>query len=366
MTIVRWIVGLLGAVSILVVLGSAMRTVMLPRAEPARIARVAFLSVRAVLRACALRSSRRRRGRLLSLQGPLGLFAQLITWVILVAVSFAAVLWAADGRPASLAGVRDALRESGSSLTTLGLVHPYRVAGEFVAFVEAGVGVVLLALVITYLPTIYSAFSRREALVSQLSVRAGAPPTAASLLLRSWRLGRFDQLEEVWDSWEKWFIDVGETHTSFPQLSFFRSTRPSTSWVTAAGAVLDAAALIDAGVGSAPDSRAELCLDAGIDALSRVARFFGQPGHSLGWPQLPRETVATALAELRDAGVPERCDEEQAWRRFAGWRERYERQLLVMAALADAVPTPWLAREHFLQKRPPLRAIRHPARDRRD
>lgn len=304
MTIVRWIVGLLGAVSVLVVLSSAVRTVMLPRAVPARIARVAFLATRSVLRAAALRSSSRRREELLSLQGPMGLFAQLATWVILVAVSFAAVLWAADGRPASLAGVDDALRESGSSLTTLGLVHPYRPAGEVVAFVEAAAGAALLSLVITYLPTIYGAFSRREALVSKLSVRAGSPPTATGLLSQSWRLGRFDQLEEVWDSWEDWFIDVGETHTSFPQLSFFRSARASTSWVTAAGAVLDAAALIDAGVGSAPNSRAQLCLGAGIDAMSRVASFFGTPGHGADWPRLPRETVATTLTELADTGVP--------------------------------------------------------------
>jgi len=362
MTIVRWIVGLLGAVSILVVLGSAMRTVMLPRAAPARIARVIFLAVRGVLRACAVRASRRRREDLLSLQGPVGLFAQLATWVLLVAVGFAAVLWATDGRPASPSGVRYALQESGSSLTTLGLVHPYRVAGEFVAFVEAGVGVVLLALVITYLPTIYSAFSRQEALMSQLSVRAGSPPTASALLLRSWQLGRFDRLEEVWESWEEWFIDIGETHTSFPQLSFFRSGRRSTSWVTSAGAVLDAAALLQAGVGSAPNSRAELCLDAGIDALSRVARFFGAPRPSVGWPQLPQETVAAALAELAEAGVPVRCDEEQMWRRFAGWRARYERQLLTLAALADAVPTPWLARAQFLKGHPPLRAMRRAGR----
>jgi hypothetical protein len=117
-----------------------MRTVMLPRAAPARIARVAFLAIRSVLRAAALRSSSRRREELLSLQGPMGLFAQLATWVILVAVSFAAVLWAADGRPASLAGAGDALLESGSSLTTLGLVRPFRVAGEAVAFVKAAVG----------------------------------------------------------------------------------------------------------------------------------------------------------------------------------------------------------------------------------
>jgi hypothetical protein len=362
MTIVRWIVGLLGAVSILVVLGSAIRTVMLPRPVPARIARVAFLAARGALRAVALRSSSRRREELLSLQGPMGLFAQLATWVILVALGFAVLAWAADGRPATLGGVSDALQESGSSLTTLGLVHPYRTGGEVVAFVEAAVGVVLLALVITYVPTIYGAFSRREALVSKLSVRVGSPPTATGLLSRSWRLGRFDRLEEVWEAWEDWFIDVGESHTSFPQLSFLRSVRASTSWVTAAGAVLDAAALIDAGVGSAPDSRAELCLDAGIEAMSRVARFFGVPGQGADLPRLPRETVAATLTELAGIGVPLRHDQEQIWSSFARSRARYERQLLTMAALVDAVPTPWLAQEHFLQYRPPLRAIGRPRR----
>jgi hypothetical protein len=366
MTIVRWIVGLLGAVSVLVVLSSAMRTVMLPRAVPARIARTAFLATRGVLRAAALRSSARRREKLLSLQGPVGVFAQLTTWVILVTVSFAALLWAADGRAANLAGVGDALRESGSSLTTLGLVHPPRAAGEVVAFVEAAVGAVLLALVITYLPTIYAAYSRREALVSKLSVRAGSPPTATGLLSQSWRLGRFDRLEEIWDSWEDWFIDVGETHTSFPQLSFFRSSRSSTSWVTAAGAVLDAAALIDAGIGSAPNSRAQLCLGAGIDAMSRMATYFGMPDQGAGSPQLPRATVATAMTELADTGVPLRCDGEQAWHSFARWRARYEQQLLTMAGLVDAVPTPWLARANFLQYRPPLRSIGRAVDDERD
>jgi hypothetical protein len=343
-----------------------MRTVMLPRSAPTLIARLAFLPIRSMLRAAARRSSSRRREELLARQAPMGLIAQLTTWVILVAVSFAAVLWAADGRPASLAGVRDALRESSSSLTTLGLVHPYRLAGEVVAFVEAGVGLVLLALVITYLPTIYGVFSRREALVGKLSVRVGSPPTAVALLSRSWQLGRFYRLEEVWLSWEEWFIDVGETHTSFPLVSFFRSARASTSWVTAAGAILDAAALIDAGVGPAPNSRAELCLGAGIDAMSRVASFFGAPGHGTDWPRLPRETVVAALAELAQAGLPLRCDEEQAWNNFARWRARYERQLLIMATLADAVPTPWLAQAHFPQHRPPLRAIGRAADYERD
>ncbi|HWD73627.1 MAG TPA: hypothetical protein VG371_00725 [Solirubrobacteraceae bacterium] len=46
-------------------------------------------------------------------------------------------------------------------------------------------GLTLLALVITYLPSLYGAFSRREALIAKLVVRAGSPPSGISLLTRS-------------------------------------------------------------------------------------------------------------------------------------------------------------------------------------
>ena len=116
-------------------------------------------------------------------------------------------------------------------------------ARQLTAFAAAGVGLTLLALVIAYIPTVYAAFSRREAVITKLVVRAGARPTGPAVLSSSWRLGRFDQLEEVWDGWEDWFVDVGESHTTFPQLAFFRSPHPQNHWVLATEAVLDAAAL---------------------------------------------------------------------------------------------------------------------------
>jgi hypothetical protein len=46
------------------------------------------------------------------------------------------------------------------------------------AFTEAGLGLVLLAMVISYLPSMYQSFQRREAAVAALDVRANTPPTA--------------------------------------------------------------------------------------------------------------------------------------------------------------------------------------------
>lgn len=358
MFVLRVLIGVAGALGVLQVLSSALRSVVLPRAFPARVARVAFLAVRLPVAALAAREARRgklrRREELLSLQGPLGILAQLGTWTVLVAAGFTAVLWAVERRPASLAGVRDAARASGSSLSTLGIVHPAHLAAEFVAFVEAGVGLVLLALVVTYLPTIYGAFSRRELSVAKLAVRSGSPPTPTGLVRRTWELERFDRLEEVWDPWEEWFIDVSESHTSFPQLVFFRSPRPDTSWVTAAGTVLDAAALVRCGLELETDSRSQLMVEAGVSALELIGEFLGIPPTSGEDLRMERQVFLDGLTELAEAGIPTAEDREQAWEAFARERRRYESLLLTIAGLADAVPTKWLPAEHFGTHRPPV------------
>lgn len=122
-------------------------------------------------------------------------------------------------------------------MLTLGFDAPAGLARQLTSFAAAGVGLTLLALVIAYIPTVYAAFSRREAVITKLVVRAGAPPTGPAVLSSSWRLGRFDQLEEVWNGWEDWFVDAGESHTTFPQLSFFRSPHPENHWVLATEAL---------------------------------------------------------------------------------------------------------------------------------
>src|SRR5207253_636272 len=107
----------------------------------------------------------------------------------------------------------------------------------FLVFTEAALGLVLLAMLITYLPSIYNAFSRREAAVASLEVRAGSPPSGVEMLERFFILGRMEALaDEVWTRWESWFVELEETHTSFPALVFFRSPQPDHSWITAAGA----------------------------------------------------------------------------------------------------------------------------------
>ena len=69
---------------------------------------------------------------------------------------------------------------------------------------------ILIALLIAYLPTMYAAFARREAAVAMLEVRAGSPPSAAEAIMRYNRIHGFERLGDLWSTWETWFVDVEE------------------------------------------------------------------------------------------------------------------------------------------------------------
>lgn len=349
MIVVRIIVGALALVGVASVLLSVLRTVVLPRAVPARLARFSFLAVRQVLLLrlrLGGRSDYDTRDRVFALQAPLGLFAQLLAWSLLIMLYFAALFWALSGAGVTGTAIAQAIELSSSSIVTLGIDRPTGLVRHLVAFADAGVGLTLLALVITYLPSLYSAFSRREALITKLVVRAGSPPSGPSLLAHTWELSRFEQLEEVWNGWEDWFIELGESHTTFPQLGFFRSPHPRNHWVLAAEAVLDGAALTITTVDVPRQSRSEMCLDAGVSALIAIADFLGIP-HQPPDPEgkaeilLSRETFEQGRRTMGEAGVPMREDADAAWLAFGGVRARYEPLIAVLGRMTDAPRSDW-------------------------
>jgi len=164
------VVFIAGAALVVAALGSAVRTVILPRGIPAKMATVVFLVVRRVFRIRLGRApSYERRDRVMALYAPLSLLVLALVWLVVAGLGYIAMFWALGGRP-----LRYALELSGSSLLTLGFAHPRDIPKVLLAFTEAGLGLTLLALIITYLPSLYGAFSRREAAVAHLEVRAGA------------------------------------------------------------------------------------------------------------------------------------------------------------------------------------------------
>ena len=365
MEIVKLFAFAAGLILVVGTLGSAIRTVILPRAIPARISRWVFFTVRQLLR---LRTGRNasfaRRDRVLAVYGPLSLLTVLLAWLLLVGAGFTAMYWGL-GR----LSVREAFVLSGVSVTTLGSFSPPDLPTEVLTVAEATIGLVLLALLITYLPSIYSAFSRRENAVTALEVRAGSPPSGAEMIWRFSALEQTDRLRQVWEQWENWFVDLEETHTTFPALVFFRSPQPDHSWVTAAGAVLDGAALVSSAIDIPREVQAQMTIRAGYLALRRIADFFSLPYPADPAPDdrisVTREEFDEALDRLAEADVPCNADRDQAWRDFAGWRVNYDAVLLELAVLVEAPAAPWSADRIEGRKRqriPLLRLKQRPPR----
>jgi hypothetical protein len=356
---VRALVLAAAALIVLATVASSIRTVILPRGVPSRLTRWVFQFMRRVYNLRIGRGATyERRDRIMASYGPVSLLALLLTWIVIVLGAFQAIYWALGHD-----GLR-AFQLSGSAVVTLGFAAPDDVPTTVAVICEAVIGLVLLALLITYLPTLYGAFQRRESLVTKLEVRAGSPPSGIEMLERLHRLSGLQGLsEETWRQWEDWFVDIGESHTSLPALNFFRSPEPQRSWITAAGAVLDGASLYISTleVEGGHDRHADLCIRAGYLALRQICAFF-RLAYAIE-PQrvdpisIAYEEYLAAYDRMRDAGLPVKPDRDQAWRDFAGWRVNYDDPLLALAQLVSAPYAPWSSDRGALRRPSLLRGL---------
>ncbi len=341
MIIIPIIVFLIGALIVIGTVASAARTFVVPRGELVILTRIVFRSVRFVFNRWTSRAqSYVERDRIMGYYAPTSLLVLFPVWLALVLIGYVGMYWAL-GVPS----LGDAFKVSGSSLFTLGSATVDGFPQTLLTFTEAAIGLGLVALLIAYLPTMYAAFQRREALVTLLEVRAGSPPSAVEMIERYNRIHGLARLTEVWERWEEWFADVEESHTSLGALVFFRSQAPDRSWVTAAGAVLDAASLAASTLDIRRDPQADLCIRAGYLALRRIADFFHFPYNPNPKPTDPisikREEFDAVYDRLTSTGVPVKKDRDQAWRDFAGWRVNYDTALLALADLTMAPYAPW-------------------------
>jgi hypothetical protein len=331
-----------GLIAVVLTFFSALSTFVLPRAARSQLNRVVFGLLRRVFEFLLhFAKSYERRDAIMAYYAPIGVILLVPTWYILISLGFTAIYWSL--------GAGDWLtsfRLSGSSLFTLGFANAEGLLLALFEFVEAMLGLMLVGLLIAYLPTMYSAFSRREQVVNMLEVRAGSPPSASEMLLRFHRNHGLEKLSDYWKIWEAWFADIEESHTTLPALVFFRSPRADNSWVTAAGAVLDAAAITLSAIEIPYEVSAALCIRAGFLAFHRIADYFDIPHpHDPHYPEVPicveHAEFDSVLDQLAAAGLPLKADREQAWRNFAGWRVNYDRSLILLCGLVMAPKAPW-------------------------
>jgi hypothetical protein len=351
----RVAVFLLGMGVVVLTIFSALSTFVLPRSARSHLNRIVFGWLRRLFE-FILKFTRayQQRDAIMAYYAPIGLMLLVPTWYLLICLGYTAMYWSL--------GTGDwetAFRLSGSSLFTLGFAASGHLFVNSLIFSEAMLGLILVALLIAYLPTMYSAFSRREQAVNMLEVRAGNPPNPLDMLSRFHRIHGLDKLADYWRRWEEWFADVEESHTTLPALVFFRSPRPENSWIVAAGAVLDTASLTLSAINIPGEMSAALCIRAGYLALRRVAGYFdisqpGDPRYPVDPISITREEFEALLDKLAESGLPIKPDRDQAWMDYAGWRVNYDRALLALCSLVMAPQAPWSSDRAPAFDSPPL------------
>ena len=329
-----------GIAMLLLTAASVLGTLVVPRASAPRLT---VWITRAVRRCFLLVTDRVEsypaRDRIEALNGPALLIALLVAWVGLVYLSFALLFWPfapSFGRALVLAG---------SSMLTLGFAAPAGVAPVALAFLCAMSGLVIVALQIAYLPTLYAAFNRRETLVTMLEFLGGVPAWGPEILMRHELIDNTERLGWLYERWTEWAADVSESHTTYPQLLSFRSPNPYRSWVVGLLAVMDAAALqLSLSPLSAPASARPL-LRMGYVALRELARTMGlsfDPDPDPADPiQLTRAEYDDAIERLRSVGWRFEREPDDAWPHFHGWRVNYEAAAYGLALQLDAPPALW-------------------------
>ena len=238
----------------------------------------------------------RWRTGFLSTFGPLCLFALVVVWAAGLITGFALLHWslgiALSDRDA---GFGTYLYYSGTTFFTLGygdLVTSDGI-GRALSVTEAGLGFVFLAVIISYLPVLYQAFSRREIGILLLDARAGSPPTAGELLRRL-ADGRSSAAGPFLVEWERWAAELLESHLSFPVLSYYRSQHENQSWVGALTAILDTSALLIAGVDGPHGYQARLTFAMARHAAVDLAMVFQTP-------PLPPQSRSAVRGQTRPA-----------------------------------------------------------------
>ena len=352
----RWI----GFVPGLILLGltgkSILNTLLIPRANTPLLT---SLVAKTVNRTFGMLTSRfddyLRRDSIWSAGPPTFLIGLLTVWLVLLVVGFGLVMWPFTG--GTFNGV---LRESGSSVFTLGFDVPVNTAPTALVFVAAASGLVVVALQIAYLPSLYSAFNRRETLVTLLETQAGVPAWGPEILIRFLLVDNVSQLGRLYDRWTEWSADLSESHTSYRTLVYFRSPDPMRSWLLGLLSVLDAAALQLAITPRSAPAEARNLLRMGYLTLRKIAAASGikvnddpQPDDPL---LLTRDDFMDAVDQVMAAGwLPER-DLDEAWVHFRGWRINYEAAAYGLALHLDVPPALWSGPRRSSE------AVMHPVR----
>ena len=343
----RLISGLVGGLLLVLTVASILRTLVVPRGLYSALVNRLWRALRMLLRLVAAPfNNYRSEDRAQAWLAPLLLMTLLGCWLGGMLVAYGLLMNAFSGLPWGAS-----FREAGSSLFTLGYASGDRLRLSGLDFVAAASGPLVIALQIAYLPTLYSAYNRREVEVTLLASRAGEPAWGPELLARQGLVDTETALPELYRAWERLAADIGESHSNYPALLSFRSPKPNRSWIVGLIAVMDAAAMhLAVSPGSAPPE-ARLMLRAGFTALRDIARSLRVDFDEDPVPDSPIrltfEEFDAAVSMVAASGFPVERPATAAWPDFRGWRVNYESIAYVLARRGDAVPALWTGSRDF-------------------
>ncbi|HEX6547980.1 MAG TPA: hypothetical protein VF134_04490 [Candidatus Dormibacteraeota bacterium] len=336
--------GVVGAVLVLTIVSDLLVTVALPRAaRRGRLSRYVWRGGWTAVRAVADRvRSASLRESMLGAYGPLSVFLVLAVWIVLLIFGYGLIVYALrdqiSPRPADLPS---ALYLGGTALLTLSYANDAGtgLAAKVVGLLAASTGLVMIALVITFLFSLYAAFREREIEVITLEARAGAPPSGVAFLEFHAQYHLEHEIAPAFDRWQRWAAAVLDSHLAYPILAYFRSSHDHDSWISSLGAIMDAATLVLTTIEGGPVGAAKMALWVGGHCIDDLADYFGfrrsgDAGIDLADFRNARERLERAGYRLQP--------EAEAWEKFQRLRSEHAGSLNALAAYWATPPSEWI------------------------
>lgn len=347
----RVLVGVLGGVLVLVMLLEIFVTFLLPRRvkRDPRVVRSVFAYAWRPWRRVARMLPTQAADTMLGVYGPFGVLLNLVLWVLGMMLGYACLQWA--GGSHLLAGhtvdFGNDLYFSAATMTTDGpaSLSAQTSFARVIQVVDSASGLAVLAIVIGYLPSLYQAFSRREATVSQLDARAGSPPSAGRLVIRSTQRDGWPALNRYLSGWETWVAELMETHLAYPVLAYFRSQHINQNWLSAICTLLDTCAFTIAAAPAGTVDSARFTYAIARHAVVDLSYSFHVEPLPPREDRLPPEDLEELLRQLAEAGVEPAADMAAIKTRLERMRASYEPYVNALGERLELGMPQWLAPE---------------------
>ena len=260
---------------------------------------------------------------------PLYFLLVIIVWFGLVLAGFGLLIWSCQEERS----FSEAMIASGSQLSTLGFLTPLETAGRVLAILEGAMGLGIVVFYFTFVPGYQTTIGRRQVKVAWLYARASHGLTNFTLL--EWfMLSGASDWNDLWEDWESWFRDLGETHGLAPVIAFVPTVHRDQTWLVAAAVVLDSASFYLSTIEARGALSATVCHRTGVDALRLIAAEIAdrQPAReTMGGQRLARVDFDMACDRFEGLGAKVSAEREACWLRFVELRSEYEAFLRSLA-----------------------------------